>query len=332
MKYTFTYLLMLFSIVNSSLIELFENWALKHNINIKDKLTYNHLFKNWQDNHNYIIHTNNQNLTYKLDHNAYSGYSSDEFANLMGFKQIELKKTEYNINTEILMTLPLSVDWRNNGVVNPVRDQGYCGSCWAFSTIATVESAIAIKTGKLYSLSEQELVDCDNLLNGGKDHGCNGGLMDNAFSWIGKVGGVCTRDSYPYVSGTTQTSGTCKQQTCSLITTSKVISYVDVQQNSDNAMMTALSLKPVAVAIEADQKAFQLYSSGVFTTTCGTNLDHGVVLVGYGNMNGLDYYILRNSWGTSWGVNGYMYLGRGSQYNNGAGQCGVLGQGSYPIV
>ena len=96
--------------------------------------------------------------------------------------------------------------------------------------------------------------------------------------------------------------------------------------------MKAITLQPVSIAIQADQKDFQLYKSGVFTGGCGTSLDHGVLVVGYGSMDGNDFYMVKNSWGTTWGDNGYIYLGRGSEYNNGSGQCGMLMQGSYPIL
>ena len=194
-----------------------------------------------------------------------------------------------------------------------------------------LEGAYAIKNGHLVSFSEQQLVDCDNLSNGGRDHGCNGGLMDNAFAWIGKNNGLCTETDYPYVSGTTMTAGTCKK-TCANVAGSDIRSFVDVKPNSDSAMMDALSKQPVSVAIEADQRDFQLYSSGVFSGSCGTNLDHGVLVVGYGNMNGADYYKVKNSWSSTWGDEGYIYLARGTQYNGGAGQCGVLMQASYPVL
>jgi C1A family cysteine protease len=319
-------------LTSASIRERFNEWAYKHNISPSE-----HVYNNWVNNDKYITEKNNKNLTYTLDHNAYSGYSLDEFSDVMGFGPVPLSIKMNDLFTFENTALPTSVDWRSKGVVNAVKDQGQCGSCWAFSTICSVESAVAIKTGVLNVLSEQQLVDCDNLKNGGKDYGCNGGLMDNAFTWIGKNNGVCSSKSYPYVSGTTKTSGTC-QKTCTNVVNTDVSRFVDVQVNSDSAMMTALAQQPVSVAIEADQRDFQLYSSGVFTSACGTNLDHGVVLVGYGAMNGLDYYILRNSWGTSWGSSGYMYLGRGTDpstgklYNNGAGQCGVLGEGSYPVV
>lgn len=315
---------------NANIVERFEEWLQKFQVNIHNKR--DHIFSNWVSNDAYIEEINQQNLSYTLAHNAYSGMSIDEFSEFMKFnknvKYLRRVRSEYDSrvlleeNLEYNVVLPQSVDWRTKGVVNAIKDQGQCGSCWAFSTVASVESAVAIKTGTLYSFSEQELVDCDTFLN----QGCNGGTMDVAFNWIGKQGGLCTESDYPYVSGTTQKAGTCKS-TCKPVPASKVQSHVDVQPNSDTAMMTALASQPVSVAIEADQRDFQLYSSGVFTASCGTNLDHGVALVGYST----DYYILRNSWGTSWGDKGYMYLGKGSQYGT-SGQCGVLMEGSYPVV
>jgi hypothetical protein len=150
--------------------------------------------------------------------------------------------------------------------------------------------------------------------------------MQPTFDWISKNGGICTESSYPYVSGTTTTTGTCKN-TCSLVSGSRVTSSVAVKSKSDTDMVNALSIQPVSIGIQANQRDFQLYSGGLFDSlNCGTNLDHGVLLVGYSP----DYYIMKNSWGTSWGDKGYMYMARGSQYNNGAGQCGLLLEGSYP--
>lgn len=320
MKFNLLIVNLILSSVSSKLIDLFNNWLNKYNIKPS-----NHTFINWVANHNYIEEVNSKNLSYVLAHNIYSGYSSDEFSLLMGFNNerplVSNERTFKSLNKYYE-----DIDWRDFNVVNSVKDQGQCGSCWAFSTIASLESIVAINTDILYNLSEQQLVDCDR-----KDHGCNGGLMDNAFTWIGKNNGVCTSESYPYVSGFTQKATTCNQS-CKLVENTDIISYYDIIPNSDIEMMSALSQQPVSVAIEADQKDFQLYSSGVFTGNCGTKLDHGVALVGYGSLDNLDYYILRNSWGTSWGSSGYMYLGRGEQYNNGAGQCGVLMEGSYPVL
>jgi C1A family cysteine protease len=152
--------------------------------------------------------------------------------------------------------------------------------------------------------------------------------MDNAFSWVKKNGGLCTEADYPYTSGTTKDAGDCSTS-CSKNTKVAPASYTDVTVNSDAAMMDALNKQPVSVAIEADQSAFQLYKSGVFTATCGTDLDHGVLAVGYGTyIDGTDYYKVKNSWGTSWGMDGYILLERGVSQKE--GQCGILSFPSYP--
>jgi len=215
------------------------------------------------------------------------------------------------------------------GAVTGVKDQGQCGSCWSFSTTGALEGAYEIKYGTLNSYSEQNLVDRDNKQNGGKDSGCNGGLMDYAFSWTQKNGGICTEAAYPYTSGTTKTAGTCQQSKCTKDPKVAPKSFTDVAKNSDSALMSAIAKQPVSIAIEADQQAFQLYKSGVFTAACGTNLDHGVLAVGYGTQSGQDYYKVKNSWGTSWGMNGYILLARGVSQTQ--GQCGILsGPPSYP--
>jgi C1A family cysteine protease len=171
------------------------------------------------------------------------------------------------------------------------------------------------------------LVDCDTRKNGGSDLGCNGGLMDSAFSWAKKNGGLCTEAAYPYTSGTTKKAGTCSDSKCTKY--SSPTGYVDVTKNSESALASALNNGPVSVAIEADQTAFQLYKSGVFTGTCGTNLDHGVLAVGYGTEGSNDYYKVKNSWGTSWGEAGYIRIQKGSSQKG--GQCGILmGPPSYP--
>jgi C1A family cysteine protease len=154
--------------------------------------------------------------------------------------------------------------------------------------------------------------------------------MDNAFKWIENNNGLCIETDYPYVSGNGVVP-TCVT-TCDEVKGSGIVKFYDVKPSDDNAMMTAISKQPVSIAIEADQREFQLYKSGVFTGTCGTNLDHGVLVVGYGSMDGNDYYLVKNSWSQSWGDDGYIKLGRGSSYNNGNGQCGILLQGSYPVL
>jgi len=324
---------------DSTIVDRFKGWIEQYKIQSSNDHQLVHMFENWLENDKHIELINGQNLSYILGHNHFSGFNSDEFSKFMGFNSnrlmFESKGVSYLRGKSVdISQLPLTVDWRTKGAVTSVKDQGQCGSCWSFSTTGALEGAYELKYGNLVSFSEQQLVDCDTLTNGGKgDHGCNGGLMDNAFAFISKYGGLCAEESYPYVSGTTQTAGTC-QKTCNLVSGSKIVSYKDVKANSDTDMMNALAQQPVAVAIEADQRSFQLYKSGIFTESCGTNLDHGVLLVGYTE----NAYILKNSWGTSWGDNGYIYLGKGNDmninkpYNNGAGQCGVLMEGSYPVL
>lgn len=314
------------------LLQEFENWISDFKINIANEEHFNSVFSKWIDNHKYIENINSKNLSYKLGHNQFSGMDTSDFRAYLGLNE-NLNKVETNSTIVVSPTLKMasSVDWVTAGAVTPVKDQGQCGSCWSFSTTGALEGAYFIKYGVLDSFSEQQLVDCDNLKNGGKNLGCNGGVMDSAFSWISKKGGLCSEESYPYTSGDTKKSGTC-EKTCSLVSKSVIKSYVDVTVNSDTAMMTALMLQPVSIAIEADQKDFQLYKSGVFTGSCGTDLDHGVLVVGYGTQDGIDYYKVKNSWSTSWGLGGYILLGRGSEYNSGSGQCGILMQASYPVL
>lgn len=223
--------------------------------------------------------------------------------------------------------LPSSVDWRTKGVVNAVRDQGQCGSCWAFATTANAESVWAISSGNLLDLSEEFLVDCASG-TGYFNMGCNGGNPDSAFKYMIN-NGQCSETSYPYKAGTTKTAGSCQKCTSAGVSFS---SCSDVTPKDQVALAAAVSKQPVVIAIEADTRYFQSYSSGILdSTSCGTSLDHAVEIVGYGSENGVDYWIVRNSWSNTWGENGYVRIKKTSSTND-IGICGIAAEPSFLVV
>lgn len=311
----------------------FFEWAKQYNVAASNGDHFVRLLQNFADNDDIINTHNAKNLTYTLGHNQFSHMTVTEWREYvkLGLQKPSTPADSVHAAPADVSSLASSIDWTSKGAVTGVKNQGSFGSCWSFSTTGALEGAYYNKYGSLVSFSEQNLVDCDNRQNGGKDMGCNGGLMDNAFAWTQKNGGLCTEAAYPYTSGTTQKAGTCAQSSCAKNANVAPKSYTDVQTNSDSAMMSALNKQPVSVAIEADQPAFQLYKSGVFTASCGTNLDHGVLAVGYGTdaASGLDFYKVKNSWGSTWGEAGFIRFQRGVAQKQ--GQCGILsGPPSYP--
>ena len=262
----------------------------------------------------------NSNHTHTLGINKFMDKYDYEFSSTTCW---DIKKT-YGCSSQIYPSknsVPDSIDWVEKQVVTPVKNQGQCGSCWAFSTTGAIESVWKLKTDQLISLSEQQLIDCSFKYG---DLGCRGGLPDNAFDFV-IDNGICSEDEYTYKAVRESCNIECE-------TVVNISDCVDVYPNNQLALKEAVSQQPVSVAIEADTKVFQFYSSGVITSLdCGTNLDHAVLVVGYGTDNGVDYWKVKNSWGESWGEEGYVRILR-SDSTNDPGICGIASQPSYPVV
>jgi len=270
----------------------------------------------------YINKHNAEGHSYELGVNQFADMTNAEFQSTYLFPM----KRAANRNVSVFAVAgnevdPTSVDWRTQGYVTPIKDQGQCGSCWSFSATGSFEGAHFKATGKLVSFSEQNLVDCSTKEG---NQGCNGGLMDYAFEYVIKNGGLDTEASYPY----TARDGTCKYVAASSGGT--IASYKDVTAGSEAALQTAVAtIGPISVAIDASHNSFQFYKTGVYNEPlCSSkNLDHGVLAVGYGTDAGKDYWIVKNSWGTSWGSQGYIMMSR-----NKRNQCGIATAASYPTA
>ena len=276
---------------------------------------------------NIILHNLDHTQNFTMGINQFTDLTPQEFKDqYVGGLKAEVGSYGCKTFSSSASGAPSSIDWRNKGAVTSVKDQGQCGSCWTFSSTGAVEGAWAISTGKLIDLSEQELVDCATGVAYGS-HGCSGGQMEGAFKFIIE-NGQCSDASYPYTSGVSKTGGSC--QKCSAV--AHISSCSDVKPNDQISLKAAVAKQPVAVAIEADTRYFQSYSGGILTSSsCGTNLDHGVLVVGYGTENGQDYWLVKNSWSNTWGDKGYVKIARSSSTND-PGICGIAMDPSFPTV
>jgi len=281
-------------------------------------------FETFKRNRLYQEKENAKQSTYTMGVNEFSDLSSSEFSeSRFGYTTPKNKwgglpkvGVHQAMDGEVAAD---SIDWVEIGAVTPVKNQGQCGSCWSFSTTGAIEGAWAMATGNLVSLSEQQFVDCSK-----ENHGCNGGNAEYAFEFA-EGQAICTEETYPYHAS----ESSCAPGGCTVgVPSNGVTGYTDVDQ-TEAAFVSALNNQPVSIAIEADKDAFMSYTSGVLQELCGTQLDHGVLAVGYGSDNGVEYWKVKNSWGGSWGESGYIRLLRGK---GGMGECGILAEGSYPQV
>ncbi|XP_037085227.1 procathepsin L-like [Pollicipes pollicipes] len=282
-----------------------------------------HSNKKMIDEHNERHRRGEHSFSLKI--NQFADLLGEEFvATMNGYQQHKKVHgqgaTHLRLASEI--QLPDSMDWRTKGAVTPVKDQGQCGSCWAFSSTGSLEGQHFRKTGQLVSLSEQNLVDCSTSF--GND-GCDGGLMDDAFKYVKANGGIDTEASYPYQGE----DEPCRFNKADVGATD--VGYMDVPAGDEDALKEAVAVHgPVSIAIDASQSSFQFYHNGIYDdpNCSSTQLDHGVLAVGYGTDDqGRDFWLVKNSWSPSWGNKGYIKIARNE--NN---VCGVATSASLPLV
>ncbi|KAJ3670764.1 hypothetical protein LUZ60_008190 [Juncus effusus] len=294
---------------------MYEEWMTKFSKCYKNETEKQYRFEIFSENVKYIHEFNKaKNHSYTLGTNQFTDLTNAEFVALLGTGKIP---EGFKCSGNLTHTPPNCVDWRKAGAVTPVKDQGGCGSCWAFAAVASTEGLVKINTGQLLSLSEQELLDCVPVSNG-----CDGGWVDKSYDFIISNGGITTEDDYPYVGYQTACTADKVSHKAAAI---KGHEYV--VQNNEYQLMMRVAKQPVVAFVTS--AGLQHYSSGIFSGDCGTDLDHFITLVGYGrDINGVKYWIAKNSWGTTWGENGYIYLEK--DVSDAAGTCSLASYPMYP--
>jgi len=304
------------SAAKSKYAALFSDWQTQHHKVYKSAVETQHRLKAFVRNAKFVEKHDAKARGFSVALNQFADLTSEEFVamfNRMNVTKVPAKFVPSKVGGD-------TVNWVTKGAVTPVKNQGQCGSCWAFSTTGSVEGAHFLATQRLISLSEQNLVDCSTDQG---NQGCDGGLMDQAFQYIITNKGIDTEDSYPYTA-----TGPNSCQFNSANVGAMITGFTDVTSGDENALQTAVTQQPVSVAIDASQQSFQLYSNGVYNEPdCSSSqLDHGVLAVGFGSdSSNTAYWIVKNSWGTGWGMQGYIWMSRNA--NN---QCGIATASSYP--
>jgi len=275
-------------------------------------------YATFKANMDFVAEWNSKPNSHRVGINKFADLSLKEFSTMYLGTRAVVNVTSYEPSVG---ANPASVDWRTKGAVTPIKDQGQCGSCWAFSAVGSTEAAHFFSTQKLVSLSEQNLVDCSGSQG---NQGCSGGLMTQAFSYIETNNGIDTETSYPYKA----VDGTCVFNATNVGAT--LTGYSNIPAGSEAKLVDAIVTAPISVAIDASHSSFQLYVSGVYyeEACSATQLDHGVLAVGYGGTGAKgEFYIVKNSWGTSWGNAGYIQMSRNRDNN-----CGIATMASKPTA
>lgn len=296
--------------------DLFEQWKISHG-RVYSSYEENFRFNVFTENYLNILAVNELDDSVTLALNQFADLTSEEFGAMYTGTYAKGNTGNYHVFDPI--DPPASVDWRTKGAVTPVKNQGTCGSCWAFSSTGSLEGLYFINNTNLVSFSEQNLVDCVTA-----DQGCNGGLMSDALAYTA-TGGINTEADYPYLGR----DGDCKFDSSKAYHVNN--GYYNVTPKSLDQMIAAVVSQPVSVAVQANQLVFQFYAGGVIKRFCGDTLDHGVLVVGYDVVKGDQAFIVKNSWGATWGNSGYLYIATDATANSGNGVCGILADPSIPF-